>query len=139
MSCLLDTDIVSGYNKDTLPPKLRAWLAANEADSFLSVVSIAEMRHGLALAPASHQPLLAARLAATETRFAHALEPLDVVTLTRWKGLLRELKRVHRTMTCEDSLLAATALAKGHEMATNNTSHFEPAKRFGLKVVNPLA
>ncbi len=41
-------------------------------------------------------------------------------------------------MTCEDSLLAATCLAGGHTLATNNARHFEPAKQFGLDVVNPL-
>ena len=38
-------------------------------------------------------------------------------------------------MTCEDSLLAATCLAGGHTLATNNARHFEPAKQFGLDVV----
>jgi len=46
---------------------------------------------------------------------------------------------VNRTLTCEDSLLAATCLANGLVMATNNVRHFEPARRFGLEIENPLA
>ena len=68
-----------------------------------------------------------------------SVENLDVDVLVRWKTLLQDLKSITRTMTCEDSLIAATCLAKGHTLATNNVRHFEPAKRFGLKVENPLA
>ena len=46
------------------------------------------------------------------------------------------MKIINRTMTCEDSLIAATALFHGHTIATHNTRHFEPA---GVNVVDPLA
>jgi predicted nucleic acid-binding protein len=59
--------------------------------------------------------------------------------LVRWKQLLSELKNLNRTLTCEDSLLAATCLANGLVMVTNNVRHFEPARRFGLEIENPLA
>ena len=39
-------------------------------------------------------------------------------------------------MTCEDSLVAATALFHGHTVATHNKRHFEPA---GVPLVDPLA
>ena len=139
MTYLLDTDMVSAFNKETLSPKLARWLAANEAASFLSVVSLAEMRFGLANAPTTHQVGLASRMTATEERFTESVLPLDLDVLIRWKTLLKELKGITRTMTCEDSLLAATCLANGHTMATNNVRHFEPAKQFGLKIENPLA
>jgi predicted nucleic acid-binding protein len=38
-------------------------------------------------------------------------------------------------MTCEDSLIAATALFHGHTVATNNQRHFEPA---GVPIIDPL-
>lgn len=139
MSYLLDTDIVSAFNKQTLSAKLAHWLQENEDECFLSVVALAEMRHGLASAPAPHREELARRMTDTEERFTESLEALDLPVLVRWKALLAELKGINRTMTCEDSLLAATCLAKGHTMATNNTRHFEPAKAFGLQLVNPLA
>ena len=139
MSYLLDTDIVSAFHKKSIPPKLAAWLGRNEGDSFISVVSIAEMRHGLDAAPESHREELARRIEATEERFTESFIPLDVDVLIRWKRLLSELRRVNRTLTCEDSLLAATCLANDFVMATNNLRHFEPARQFGLAVENPLA
>lgn len=139
MSYLLDTDIVSSFNKTTLPSKLAHWLTEHEEECFLSVVTLAEMRFGLANAPESHHKELAQRIEDTENRFLESVENLDLEVLVQWKTLLRDLKGITRTMTCEDSLIASTCLAKGHTLATNNVRHFEPAKRFGLKVENPLA
>lgn len=139
MSYLLDTDIVSAFHKQTVSPTLVRWLQRHEAESFISIVALAEMRHGLESAPESHREELARRLESTEQKFAESFVPLDLEVLIRWKSLLRELKQVHRTMTCEDSLLAATCLAKDFTMATNNVRHFAPAREFGLRVENPLA
>jgi predicted nucleic acid-binding protein len=139
MSYLLDTDILSAFHKKSIPPKLAAWLGKNESDSFISVVSLAEMRHGVDAAPESHQTELTRRIEATEEQFTESFVPLDLEILIRWKQLLSELKSVNRTLTCEDSLLAATYLANGFVMATNNVRHFEPARQFGLAIENPLA
>jgi len=139
MSYLLDTDIISAFHKKTIPPKMAAWLGKIEGDSFISVVSIAEMRHGLNTAPEAHREELSRRVEATEERFTESFVPLDLEVLIRWKQLLSELKNLNRTLTCEDSLLAATCLANGLVMVTNNVRHFEPARRFGLEIENPLA
>ncbi len=138
MSFLLDTDIVSGYNKRTMPAKLETWLRANEGDSFISILSIAEMRFGLPGIQDQDHAILSERIAQTEIRFLESLESLDADVLVEWKRLLKSLKTVNRTMTCEDSLLAATALKRGHTMVSINSRHFEPAKQFGLKLENPL-
>lgn len=63
-----------------------------------------------------------------------ATEELTEPVLVRWKELLAELKRKNRTMTCEDSLIAATALYQGHTVATHNQRHFQPS---GVKMVDP--
>ena len=54
----------------------------------------------------------------------------------RWKELLSELKAKNRTMTCEDSLIAATAFLHGHTVATHNKRHFESAD---VPLIDPLA
>jgi predicted nucleic acid-binding protein len=78
---------------------------------------------------------LVAWLAATQRAFDATTEPLSEPVLVRWKQLLEDLKRANRTMTCKDSLIAATALFHGHTVATQNTRHFEVE---GGLVVNPL-
>jgi predicted nucleic acid-binding protein len=138
MSFLLDTDLLSAYNKRTFPKKLKDWLRVNEGDCFISVLSIAEMRHGLPGVDDPDHPIISERIAQTEILFAESLIGLDIDTLVTWKKLLASLKTINRTMTCEDSLLAATAIKNHFALATNNLRHFQPATQFGLNVVNPL-
>ena len=61
-----------------------------------------------------------------------------IVVPARGTGVycLADLKVKNRMMTCEDSLIAATALFHGHTVATHNKRHFEPA---GVQTVDPLA
>ena len=135
MSFLIDTDLLSLLERKRVPPKLTAWVRDNEADIFLSVVSLAELRYGLEHAPVTHQPALTAWLEELRRKLAPAIEDLSEPVLVRWKELLADLKAKQRTMTCEDSLIAATALYHGHTVATGNRRHFEPA---GVPLINPL-
>ena len=136
MSFLVDTDLLSMLERKRVPPGLAAWIQDNEADIFLSVVSFAELQFGLDRAPATHKASLAAWLAEVRRKLAPATEELTEPVLIQWKGLLADLKARNRTMTCEDSLIAATALFHGHTVATHNKRHFEQA---GVQTVDPLA
>jgi predicted nucleic acid-binding protein len=136
MSYLIDTDILSMLERRNAPAKALHWVQQHESDIFLSVVSIAELQFGIDHAPASHKPSLSAWLAETRRKFAPATEDLTEPVLVRWKELLLELRRQNRTMTCEDSLIAATALCHGHTVATHNTRHFQPS---GVSTVDPLS
>lgn len=135
MSFLIDTDLLSMLERKAVPTKLALWIQQNEADIFLSVVSLAELQFGVDHAPATHKPSLAAWLSDTRRKLASATEELSEGVLVRWKELLAELKAKNRSMSCEDSLIAATALYHGHILATHNKRHFEPA---GLQIVDPL-
>jgi predicted nucleic acid-binding protein len=136
MSFLIDTDLLSLLERKHVPQKLSNWVRENEEEIFLSIVSFAELQFGLDQAPVTHRPGLSAWLTATRRTFAPATEELTEAVLVRWKELLAELKVKNRTMTCEDSLIAATALFHGHIVATRNKGHFEPA---GVRIIDPLA
>ena len=135
VSVLLDTDLLSLLERKRIPAKLAAWIA-EQNDLVVSVVSLAELEFGLQQAPVAHRPALASWLAETRRSFAPATEELTEPILVRWKELLADLKKRKRTMTCEDSLIAATVLFRGHSLATHNKRHFEPA---GVDVIDPLA
>ena len=132
----MDTDLLSLLVRKRVPAKLATWVQKHEGDIFLSVISFAELQFGLGRAPTTHQSSLGAWLTETRTQFAPATEELTESVLVRWKGLLADLKRGNHTMTCEDSLIAATALFHGHTVATRNRRHFELA---GVLIVDPLA
>ncbi len=91
------------------------------------------------LADASHQALLGQRVDQTEVDFAEAIEPVDTDCLLEWKRVFTFLKSIRRTLPCEDTLLAAQCLAKGHTLVTDNSKHFELLRPLGLVVENPLA
>ncbi len=138
MSFLIDTNLISLCHKKHLPAKFKAWLRKNEANSFISSVTIAEMRFGVELADASHQSLLNERVAQTEVDFAEAIVPVDTDCLLEWKRVFSFLKSIRRTLPCEDTLLAAQCLAKGYTLVTDNAKHFELLRPLGLVVENPL-
>jgi predicted nucleic acid-binding protein len=134
VSVLLDTDLLSLLERKRIPAKLAAWIA-EQNDLVVSVVSLAELEFGLQQAPVPRRLALAGWLAETRRKFAPAIEELSEPILVRWKELLADLKKRKRTMTCEDSLIAATVLLRGHTLATHNKRHFEPA---GVDVIDPL-
>lgn len=135
MSFLIDTDLLSILERRNAPQKLTRWVRDHEGEIFISEVSLAELQFGLEGAPESHKPSLSAWLADTRAMFAPATEPITEAILVRWKRLLADLKAARRTMTCEDSLIAATALFHDHVVATANIRHFEPS---GVSLINPL-
>jgi predicted nucleic acid-binding protein len=134
MSFLLDTDVISLLERKNCPAKLSAWIERHD-DLFVSVVSLAELEFGLRQAPATHRIHLEHWLKETRSKYVESTEQLTETVLIRWKQLLVELRTKRRTMTCEDSLIAATALVHGHSVATRNKRHFEPS---GVQVVDPL-
>ena len=135
MSYLIDTDLLSLLERKQVPQKLAAWINAHESEIFISVVSFAELQFGANCAPSTHQARLAQWLAEVRRKLAPATEELTEPVLIKWKELLSKLKTKNRTMTCEDSLIAATALFHGHIVATHNKRHFEPS---GVMIVDPL-
>ena len=92
------------------PIKAIKWVQQHESEIFLSVVSLAELQFGIDHAPQTHKRSLSVWLAETRRKFAPATEELTEPVLVRWKELLLQLREINRTMTCEDSLIAATAL-----------------------------
>jgi len=135
VSFLIDTDLLSMLGRKQVPPTLVSWIRRHEDEVFLSVVSFAELQFGLDRAPVTHKESLTAWLADLRQKLAPATDGLTEPVLIRWKALIAELKVKKRTMTCEDSLIAATALFHGHTVATHNKRHFEPA---GVQMVDPL-
>lgn len=134
MSYLIDTDSLSVLRRKGRSRKLERFVEAHEAEIFVSVVTWAEIEHGIGLTDEAFQKDLRPWAEAVRERFAGATLPLDEAVLVRWKKLLAELKSRNRTVACEDSLIAATALHFNHTILTSNTAHFVPT---GASVLDP--
>jgi predicted nucleic acid-binding protein len=135
VSYLIDTDLLSFLRRKGRSRKLERFVEANEAEIFVSVVTWAEIEHGIGLTEEAFQNDLRPWFAGVRAQVAAATLPLDEAVLVRWKRLLFELKARKRTLACEDSLIAATALHFDHTVLSSNTAHFLPT---GVSVLNPL-
>jgi toxin FitB len=110
-------------------------MSDNESELFISVISFAEIQFGHDTAPLEHRLRIAPWLADLRQKMGPATEEINEAILIRWKELLSDLKRRNRSVSCEDSLIAATALYCGHVVATHNKRHFEPT---GVAIIDPL-
>jgi predicted nucleic acid-binding protein len=134
---LLDTNVLSEVTKPAPDQRVLEWLDQLDEDrSFISIVSIAEIRRGVALMDEGRKSdALAEWLAQDlpqrfEQRVLHVDEPIALA----WGDLMALAKRRGRGLSSMDGLIAATATAKQLTLATRNTKDFEG---FGIDLFDP--
>lgn len=137
MRLLLDTNILSEVTKPNPSARVLEWLDRLDEDrSFISIVSIAEIRRGVALMDKGRKrDVLAEWLAQDLTqRFERRIIPVDEPVALAWGDLMGLAKRSGRGLSSMDGLIAATAIAHDLTLATRNTRDFED---FGIELVDP--
>jgi len=133
---LLDTNVVSEALRPRPDAHVLAWLRANEARAWLSVVTIGELEAGIRGAPDPRRAqLLRAWLdEVLIPQFTHRLLPVDLAVARRW-GERTAAARAHGTpVGAVDALIAATAAQHHLAVATRNGRDFE---HLGVEVVDP--
>lgn len=137
MSFLLDTNVVSEWVKQRPDPGVIAWLAEVDEDRvFLSVVTLAELRHGVdRLADGNRRRRLDVWLRDDiPLRFEGRLLPIDQAVAESWGQLVAQRESAGRRMAVIDAFIAATANVHGLKLVTRNESDFRPAVN---ETVNP--
>lgn len=113
------------------------WLDKLDEDrSFISVVSIAEIRRGVALMGEGRKREALAEWLARDLpqRFEQRVLPVDEPVALAWGDLMGLAKRRGRGLTSMDGLIAATAIAQELTLATRNMKDFEG---FGIELFDP--
>ncbi|QPC89036.1 PIN domain-containing protein (plasmid) [Mesorhizobium sp. NBSH29] len=137
MRLLLDTNVLSEVTKPAPEVRVLEWLDSLDEDrSFISVVSIAEIRRGVALMEEGRKREALADWLARDLpmRFEHRVLPVDEPVAMAWGDLMGLAKRRGRGMSSMDGLIAATAISQDLTLATRNTKDFED---FGIELFDP--
>lgn len=127
MSFLLDTNVVSEWVKPRPDPRVVAWLAGLDEDAaFLSVVTIAELQHGIERLAASRRRQQLGAWLEDELlqRFEDRVLPIDVRIARGWAAIVARRERAGRPVGVMDALIAATAAAHGLTLVSRNASDF---------------
>jgi len=133
MSWLVDTNVLSELSRRTPDPRVVAWLTRHEDLLWVSVLTLGELEKGLARVEEPSRRTRLRRWIRNEvpTWFADRILPIDRDVAVRWGKLTGEMRD---PMPAIDSLLAATALVHGLEIATRNIADFTAS---GVPVLNP--
>jgi toxin FitB len=134
---LLDTNCISEPLRPRPDPRVLTWLdTADENLLFLSVLTIGEIRRGIALLPQSqrrtrYETWLDAEL---QPRFYERILPISHAIADRWGLLDAEMRLQGRVLPFVDGLLAATALHHNLTVVSRNLADFSNAT---VPVLNP--
>jgi predicted nucleic acid-binding protein len=134
---LLDTNCISELVRVKPEPSVLEWMeAADEGLLYLSVLTLGEIRKGLAGLPQSkRRTRLEAWLEVElQARFSGRILPIDAAVADRWGVLASDAKRKGKALSTIDALLAATALHYNLTVVSRNVSAFANKQ---VPVLNP--
>jgi len=141
-----DTNVLSNRGDVEGDPNLVEWLRRYARLVRVSVVTVAEMRRGLILLESKVASLSDRKVKAREQsrparkqawygelirRFADRVEPIDIIVAEKWA----EVSVRFPSLRDADKAIAATAIARGYGVATENLGDFRHA---GVALVNPF-
>ena len=134
---LLDTNVVSEPLRSTPDPRVIEWIDAQPLETlFLSAITVAELRAGVAMLPAGKrrtglQQSLEKRVLPL---FAGRVLPFDLASTPAYAALLAKSRAAGLGISTADACIAATATTNGFTVASRDNVPFQVA---GLAVINP--
>lgn len=134
---LVDTNCISEVVRFKPEPRVMAWMeAADESLLHLSVLTMGEIRKGLAALPQSKRRSQLETWLELElrTRFSGRILPIDAAVADRWGLLAANAKRSGKVLSSIDGLLAATAIQHDLTIVSRNVSDFVSTE---VPIVNP--
>ena len=136
---VVDTNVLSELTRLTPAPAVMAWFSAQDSAAlYLTAVSEAELRTGVAILPAGQRrDRLATEVdAMIQQDFAGRVLPFDSAAARTYAAIVASRRSAGRPIMDADCQIAAIARARGAAVATRNTRDFELC---GIAVVDPWA
>jgi len=136
---LLDTNAVSEPGRKAPDPVFMDWWKALRPDDiFISVLTLGEVRRGVASLPVTDERRRRLERFSTNfrLRFGDRLLPVDERVAETWGELGARLRAGGVVIGAIDELIAATALTHDLTVVTRNRRHFESS---GCRLLSPWA
>ena len=136
---LLDTNLVSEPWKPKPDPRVVAWIDAQAVETlFLSAVTVAELRFGIAaMPPGKRRKVLDERLEGDLLPvFVGRVLPFDLEASRAYAELMSKAKIAGQAINMADGYIAAIAAARGLSVASRDVAPFHAA---GVPIINPWA
>lgn len=134
---LLDTNVISETQRREPNARVLDWIDAQALETlYLSVITVAELRAGVALIPdgkrrdSLHENLEKRIL----PMFANRVLSFDMACTKAYAALMAKSRAAGLAVETADAFIAAVALANGFAVGTRDTPPFKAA---GLEVINP--
>ncbi len=134
---VIDTNVISELWKIEPNPNVLAWIDAQAIETlYLSAITVAELRYGLATMPEGKRRTIYQERLESEVlpAFAGRVLPFDLGTSKSYADLMARARVAGKAIGKADGYIAASAAAHDLMVATRDTSPFEAA---GLKTINP--
>ena len=134
---LLDTNVISELMRPSPAPAVERWVGDQPAPSlFISAVTEAELRYGLALLPDSHRrrQLVAQAEAMLATDFAGRILPFDSAAAAAYADIAATRRFAGRPISQADAQIAAISRSRGASLATRNVADFVDC---GVEIIDP--
>jgi predicted nucleic acid-binding protein len=134
---LLDTNVISEPLKLSADTGVLSWIDAQSIDTlYLSAISLAELRFGIAALPTGKrkETLHLGLEQRILPLFADRILPFDASASQAYADILSTARAQGRAISTADGYIAATAKRHGLMVATRDASLFEAA---GVAVINP--
>ena len=134
---LLDTNVVSEPLRPAPAARVIEWIDAQLLETlFLSAITVAELRAGVALLPAGRRRTGLQQSLETQVLplFAGRVLPFDLGCTQAYAELMARARASGFAIASVDGYIAAIAAANGFAVATRDAGPFEAA---GATVINP--
>tara|TARA_R110001583_G_scaffold165766_1_gene318490 strand:+ start:682 stop:1107 length:426 start_codon:yes stop_codon:yes gene_type:complete len=134
---VIDTNVISELWKIAPNPTVLAWIDAQAIETlYLSAITVAEIRYGLATMPEGKRRKVYEERLVNEVlpAFTGRVLPFDMDASQAYANLMARAKAEGQAIGTADGYIAAIASTRGFSIVTRDIAPFQAA---GLKVINP--